>query len=212
MIRAVIREMRLLGGGLPLLSAALLAALVLLARAAGDLLSLSFPAFETALPLFAAIAVGEWGKTRTDGCFDLAAAQSPRLFPWVLARYLAVMAVTCPFALAGMAAVGLLRGEVPLWEVAAVSFPTVFFFSSLSAFLGLRLGREHAASLTCGVLWLAALLSRGFLRLPWVRYVYPFLRTAGDEGGVWTVNKAVMTALGLLLWALTYRLSRRSFR
>lgn len=212
MIHAVKRELRVLGSSLCLLSAALLAALVLLALAAGDLLALSLPAFEVALPLYAAIAVGEWGKLRTDGGFEVIAAQSRDLFPWVLARYLAVMGVVCLFALAGMAAVSLARGELPLWEMAAVSFPTVFLFSSLSALCALLFSREHVASLVCGVLWLAALLARGLLRLPWVQFVYPFLRFAGDENGVWPVNKAVMTALGLLLWGLAYRFAKRPAR
>ena len=111
-----------------------------------------------------------------------------------------------------MAAVSLARGELPLWEMAAVSFPTVFLFSSLSALCALLFSREHVASLVCGVLWLAALLARGLLRLPWVQYVYPFLRFAGDENGVWPVNKAVMTALGLLLWGLAYRFAKRPAR
>ena len=166
MIHAVKRELRVLGSSLFLLSAALPAALVLFALAAGDLLALSLPAFEVALPLYAAIAVGEWGKLRADGGFEVIAAQSRDLFPWVLARYLAIMGVVCPFALAGMAAVSLARGELPLWEMAAVSFPTVFLFSSLSALCALLFSREHVASLVCGVLWLAALLARGLLRLP----------------------------------------------
>ena len=212
MIHAVKRELRVLGTSLCLLSTALLAVLVLLALAAGDLLALSLPAFEMALPLYAAIAVGEWGKLRADGGFEVIAAQSRDLFPWVLARYLAVMGVVCLFALAGMAAMSLARGELPLWEMAAVSFPTVFLFSSLSALCALLFSREHIASLVCGVLWLAALLARGLLRLPWVQYVYPFLRFAGDENGVWPVNKAVMTALDLLLWGLAYRFAKRPAR
>ena len=52
----------------------------------------------------------------------------------------------------------------------------------------------------CGVLWLAALLARGLLRLPGVEYVYLFLRFAGDEHSVWPINKAVLSAAGLLLW------------
>ena len=59
MIHAVKRELRVLGSSLCLLSAALLAALVLLALAAGDLLALSLPAFEVALPLYAAVFTGD---------------------------------------------------------------------------------------------------------------------------------------------------------
>ena len=57
------------------------------------------------------------------------------------------------------------------------------------------------AALACGLLWLAALLARGLLRLPGVECVYPFLRFAGDPNGIWLRNKAVLAAAGALLWA-----------
>ncbi|MFR5134603.1 MAG: hypothetical protein ACLTEG_05835 [Acutalibacter sp.] len=60
--------------------------------------------------------------------------------------------------------------------------------------------QEHLATLVCCLLWLAALLTRSLLRLPGVEYVYPFLRFAGDQHGVWLWNKAALTGTGLLLW------------
>ena len=79
--------------------------------------------------------------------------------------------------------------------------PTVFFFASVAALVGGLSSQEHLPTLVCGLLWLVALLTRSLLRLPGVEYVYPFLRFAGDQHGVWLWSKAALAGIGLLLWA-----------
>ena len=85
-------------------------------------------------------------------------------------------------------------------EMVLLCLPTGFFFASVAALVGSLSSQEHLATLVCCLLWLAALLTRSLLRLPGVEYVYPFLRFAGDQHGVWLWNKAALTGTGLLLW------------
>ena len=162
--------------------------ILVLAAAAGDQIDFAAVAFEVGFPLFAAIAAGEWGKTRADANFCAIAAQSRALLPWVAGRYAAAFVPTMALAGLCMAGAGWLRpGEIAAdWIWACLS--TSFFFSSLNAWIG-------------GLLWLAALLARGLLRLPGVECVYPFLRFAGDPNGIWLRNKAALAAAGALLWA-----------
>ena len=87
-----------------------------------------------------------------------------------------------------------------LGEMLLLCLPTGFFFASVAALVGSLSSQEHLATLVCCLLWLAALLTRSLLRLPGVEYVYPFLRFAGDQHGVWLWNKAALTGTGLLLW------------
>ena len=96
---------------------------------------------------------------------------------------------------------GLLAVALPgVGEMLLLCLPTAFFFASVAALVGSLSSQEHLATLVCCLLWLAALLTRSLLRLPGVEYVYPFLRFAGDQHGVWLWNKAALTGIGLLLW------------
>ena len=199
-MRRVRSELRIAGGNLFLLAAALSAALILLAALSGELLPAGVVSSEVILPFFTAVAVSEWGRTRSDGSFEVIAAQSRSLFRWVLIRTAAVFGVCVLFSLACLAAVCALRPEQPFWELTVAYLAPALLLVSLSALAGLYSAQEHAAALVCGILWLAALLARGLLRLPGVEDVYLFLRFAGDEHGVWPVNKAVLSAAGLLLW------------
>ena len=88
-----------------------------------------------------------------------------------------------------------------LGEMLLLCLPTGFFFASVAALVGSLSPQEHLATLVCCLLWLAALLTRSLLRLPGVEYVYPFLRFAGDQHGVWLWSKAALAGIGLLLWA-----------
>ena len=86
-------------------------------------------------------------------------------------------------------------------EMLLLYLPTAFFLASVAALVGGLSPQEHLPTLVCGLLWLVALLTRSLLRLPGVEYVYPFLRFAGDQHGVWLWSKAALAGIGLLLWA-----------
>ena len=86
MIRRVWSELKIMGADFFILSAAFTAAIILLSAIAGELLPFYPVSFEVLFPFYAAVAVGEWGKTRADSNYDLIAAQSSSLFRWVLLR------------------------------------------------------------------------------------------------------------------------------
>lgn len=204
MIRKLKNELKIAGSSLFLISIAFAAALIFLAATAGELLDLGSMGFEVIFPFFAAIAVGEWGKTRADDNYDVIASQSRSLFKWVLSRYFAIWGTISLVAVAAMVAVFLLRREMTLGELVLVYLPTSFFLSSLSAYIGLRCSQEHIAALVCGIIWLAMLLLRSLLRIPGLEYFYLFIRFAGDINGVWLVNKAILSIAGSALWCAIY--------
>ena len=169
-----------------------------------------YPAiFEVVYPFFAAIVVGEWGKTRSDGNFDLIAAQCESLFPWVLRRYTAAFGGASLFAVLSMAGASIARYELPLGELLAMYFPPAFFLSSLCALLGFLCKQEHIATLVCGVVWLVLLFTRSLLRFPGLEYIYLFIRFAGDQNNIWLWNKGIVSLAGLLLWGGIYWACKR---
>ena len=200
-MKRVVLELKIAGMNFPMETAALSLVLVLFAALAGELLDFAPIAFEVVFPLYAAIAVGEWGRTRCDPAFEAIAAQSPALFPWALCRFAVLFATVSFFALAAMLAAAFVRPGLALGDMLLLYLPTAFFFASLAALVGSLSRQEHLPTLVCGLLWLVALLTRSLLRLPGVEYVYPFLRFAGDQHGVWLWSKAALAGIGLLLWA-----------
>lgn len=197
----ILYEWKMAGGGFFLMSAALSALLAAASAASGGLPELAAAGFEVVFPFYTAVAVGEWGKTRADGCFDVIAAQGRSLFRWAAARWASLFGAASAFAVLAM---GFLGDGSLFGEMALLYFPTAFFFSSLCALTGFVFRREHAAPLACGLLWLAALLARGLLRVPGVEYVYPFLRFAGGGFPVLLWNKGILTGAGLALWGVLY--------
>ncbi len=204
MIRKLKNELKIAGSNLFLISIAFAAALIFLAVTAGNLLDLSSIGFEVLFPFFAAIAIGEWGKTKADDNYDVIASQSKSLFKWVASRYFAIWGTVSLMAAVAMAAVFLIRGEMSLSELFLTYLPTSFFLSSLSAYIGLCYSQEHIATLVCGIIWLVMLLIRNLLRIPGVEYFYLFIRFAGDINGVWLVNKAILSVAGLAMWCAIY--------
>ena len=108
-MRRLLLELKIAGINFPLVTAALSLALVLFAALAGELLDFAPIAFEVVFPLYAAIAVGEWARFRSDAAFEAIAAQSPARFPWMLCRFFAVFAAVSLFALATMLAAAWVR-------------------------------------------------------------------------------------------------------
>lgn len=203
-MRRLLLELKIAGANFPLVTAAFSLALVLFAALAGELLDFAPIAFEVVFPLYAAIAVGEWGRTRCDPAFEAIAAQSSALFPWAICRFTVLFATVSLFALTTMLAASSVRPGLALGEMLLLYLPTAFFFASLAALVGRLSRQEHLPTLVCGLLWLVALLTRSLLRLPGVEYVYPFLRFAGDQHTVWLWNKAVLAGLGLLWWVICW--------
>lgn len=104
------------------------------------------------------------------------------------------------FAAAGILLVSLIRGELSVPEMLFAYVPTAFLLSSLSMLVGTLSTREHAASMVCGILWLAELMTQSLLRIPLVQYFYLFDCFAGVKGGVWPVNKGILCAFGAGIW------------
>lgn len=200
MICGIKNELKIAGSNLYIVSAALVVFLVFLSLFAGELLDVSSIGFEVIFPFYAAIAVGEWGKTKSDDNYDVIAAQGRSVFRWLVIRYIAVMGVVSGFAAAGMAAVSFICSEVTFLELLWLYFPTAFFLSSLSMAAGICFEKEHTAAMICGVIWLAALMTRGLLRIPIVQYFYLFIRFAEVESNIWMINKSVLFIISLMIW------------
>ena len=76
-MRRLLLELKIAGINFPLVTAALSLALVLFAALAGELLDFAPIAFEVVFPLYAAIAVGEWARFRSDAAFEAINAMTP---------------------------------------------------------------------------------------------------------------------------------------
>lgn len=208
MIHRLKNEIIITGSNLYIISVAFVAALILFAMFAGDLLDVSSLGFEVIFPFYTAIAIGEWGKAKADDNYDVIAAQSKSVFQWVTVRYIAIMGTVSLFAVAGLIAVSFIRNEKTIWELLLTYFPTALCLSSLSLFIGVSYSQDHMATLVCGVVWLVGLMASSLLRLPIVEYIYPFIRFAGDQSNTWLVNKAILCAISLLLWCVIYRICK----
>lgn len=206
MIQRVENEIKIMGTNSFIVSAAFTTALIVLSVIAGELLDFYMVSFEVIFPFFAAIVVGEWGKTRADSNFDIVAAQSKSLFRWVLIRYVIAFGISSIFAVFCMVISSVFRYEFPLWELLVVYFPTTFLLSSLCALLGICCTQEHVATLICGIVWLIVLLIRSLLRIPGVEYIYLFIRYADGQNPVWLWNKGIITIAALFLWSIIYYL------
>ncbi len=202
-------ELKIMGINPILISFAFITVFVLLALLTGDLLNLSCIGFEVIFPFYAAIAIGEWGRTRADDNYDVIASQGRSLFVWVFFRFLAVFATISLNAVLCMAIVSYIRNEMPLWEMSLMYFPTAMFLSTLAAMFNLHITQEHISTLTCGVVWLVTILIRSLLRLPGMEYVYLFIRYAGDQNGVWLTNKVVLLIICGFMWGGIYLSCRR---
>ncbi len=208
-MKRLLYEHKIMGTNPIWISASFVAVLALLSFFGGDLLDLSCIGFEVVIPFFAAIAVGEWGKTRADANFDIIASQGESLFTWVSARFAAVFSTISIFAFAGMVIVSFARNEIPLGEMVLIYLAPAFFLSTISVLCGLCFSQEHIATLISGIIWLLAMLTRSLLRFPGVEYIYPFIRYAGDQNGIWLTNKAALLALSLVLWAVIWLLCKK---
>ena len=203
-MRRLQNELKILGINPFLVWFSVAVVFVLLSVFGGDLLCLSCIVFEVIFPILTSIAVSEGGKIRADDNFDIIAAQSRSLFRWVLFRFMAVFLETAAFALAAMLLVSVLRQEMPVSEMLLLYISPALFLSTVSVLFGVCFSREHIATLFCGLVWLFALMARGLLRLPGVKYFYLFICFAGDQSDVWFINKVILGVLSLLLWCIVY--------
>ncbi len=86
--------------------------------------------------------------------------------------------------------------EILVFLIGAMTIVDLIDFHGGFEFITRRITTRRKVRL----LWLVALLTRSLLRLPGVEYVYPFLRFAGDQHGVWLWSKAALAGIGLLLF------------
>lgn len=171
-MRRMLFEEKIMGINALLIFASLTFVLSLLASIGGELLNLSSMGFEVIYPFITAIAVGEWGRTRTDTNFDMIAAQSNSIFKWVFIRFWTVFLTVTMFALISMAIVFFIRYETAIWEMILLYFPPAFFLSTVCVLCGISFSMEHSATLISGMLWLLTMLARSLLRIPGVEYIY----------------------------------------
>lgn len=211
MICRIRDEWKIAGSNLYIISGVLVVFLLFLAVFAGELLDVGSIGFEVIFPFYAAIAVGEWGKTKSDDNYDVIAAQSSSVFNWLAIRYIAVMGIVSVFAVAGMAAVCLLRNEVTYMELLLTHFPTSFLLSSLSMSIGFHFEKEHIGAMTCGVIWLVFLMMRGLLQFPIVQYFYLFIRFADIQSNIWIMNKGILFIISAAIWYEVYRACKRRY-
>lgn len=204
MICRIKNELKIVGSNLYLISMILVIFLVFLAVFAGELLNVSSIGFEVIFPFYAAIAVGEWGKTKSDDNYDVIAAQSRSVLKWLTIRYIAVMGMVSMFAVIGMASVFFIRNEMTLIELLLTYFPTAFLLSSLSMSVGIHFEKEHISTMVCGVIWLAFLMMQGLLRIPIMQYMYLFIRFAGIQSNLWIINKSILFIIGIVIWCEVY--------
>lgn len=208
-MRQLLYEQKIMGINAIWIFASLIAAFTLLAYFGGELLNLSNIGFEVVFPFLIAIAVGEWGKTRSDTSFDIIVAQSNSLFRWIILRSTTVFITGSLFAFINMVIVSYIRNEMPLWEMVLLYLSPAFFLSTVCVLCGICFSEEHAATLICGILWILTILARSLLPIPGVQFVYLFIHYAGDMNGIWLINKGIITLIGLVLWIGIYVISKK---
>ncbi len=205
-MKRLLFEQKIIGNNLTWISIAFVGVLTLLAFLCGGLLNLSCIGFEVMAPFFAAIAVGECGRTRADANFDIIASQGRSLFSWVLLRFTTVFLTVGIFTFIGMVIVLFIRNEMPLGEMVLLYIAPAFLLSTLCTLCGFCFAQEHLATMICGIIWIVTMLTGSLLRYTGPGYVYLFIRYAGDPNGVWLINKVILSGLSLVLWAVIYLL------
>lgn len=194
-------EARISGVNLFWLSALIAGLLSLLCAFGGDLIALSFVSYEVLYPFYAAIAVTEWGKIRTDPIFDVAAAQSRSLFLWVVIRFAFVFFIVSGIASFGIWGAQVLREEASYGHLMWVYATTALFFASFGTLVSLLSRVEHLSAALTGMVWLFFLAARAIVETsPVTRYFYPFMRLVAPADSIWVLNKWVLLALSGLFW------------
>lgn len=210
MIKAIKSECKIIECNFYLITVGLAVLLLILSLVAGKLVNLSYMAFEILFPLYTAIAIGEWGKMRTDENYDVIAAQSKSLYKWVTARFIAIFGIVSVLAVISMIFISHIRGEVPFCELLLIYFSTAFFLSSISVLIALCSTTQHMATLICGMIWLIALMTSSLLRFTGVEYVYLFIRYADDMNDIWIWNKVTLFTIGIIFWVIVYIKCKRN--
>lgn len=202
-------EKKINGINIYLVSAFLVTLIVFLTYICGDLVNVSCVVFEVIFPFYTSVAIGEWGKIKSDMNFSIIASQAESLFLWILCRFCTIYLTVGLFSAAGIALVCILRAEMAWHEMLFIYFATSFFLSSLSMLCSFLFVQEHMAVLICGILWLLTMLTPSLLRYRYVEYIYLFIRYAGDQNNVWLINKSLLMGMGILMWGLICFLCRK---
>jgi hypothetical protein len=206
MISTLRYQVKIVGFNIYIISAFLTILFVLLSAFGGNLVNWSYMGYEVIFPLFSSIAVGEWGKTRSDPAFDIISAQTKSLFTWATAKYVYVYGVTCLFAVVGMLLVLCIKGDSSFVEIFFAYAATSFVLTSLCELFLLESKKEHMATMACCVIWLLFLLTKDLLRYRVFQLFYLFIRFADVSNSIWLINKYLLLALGVLFWIVIYSL------
>ena len=208
-MQRILLEKKMIGNNPLMISISLVLVFILISFLGGNLINFSILGFEVIFPFYAAIAIGEWGKFKSDTNYDIIASQSRSIFGWVFYRFLTIFGFISSFAIVGMLFTSLIRGEMPWGEMVFTYFSPALFLSSLAVLSSLAFSTEHIATMICGTIWLLAMLLRSLLRFKYVEYVYLFIRFAGDQNGIWVINKTILIFLSIILWSVIYWLCQK---
>lgn len=208
-MRRVFYEQKIMGINTILIFAIFTIVFSLVSYFSGELLNLSVIGFEVIFPFLVTIAVGEWGKIRSDSNFNIIAAQSKSLFKWVVLRFATIFFIGSVFSLISMMIVFYIRHEMVFGEMILLYFPSAFFLSTICVLCGICFSQEHIATLICGIIWVLSMLARSLLRFPGVQFIYLFIRYAGDMNDIWLINKTILVLSGFALWSIIYVLCKK---
>lgn len=201
-------ESKIMGINLYWISAFLVGVFILVCFTGGNLVNWGFLGFEVLFPFYIAIAVGEWGKTRSDPTFEIIAAQTKSLFRWTLNRYLYLFVVISAFVIIGMLVVQT-SISVPFGELLFVYLSTAFFLSSLAMCCSFLSRSAYTATAVCGIVWIFTLLVTALLRIPFVQYIYLFIRFAAEENTIWILNKCILIIASIGMWAAIWLICKK---
>jgi len=190
------------------ITAAILVAFIVFCMIGGDLVNWPLLGFEVILPFLIAILVCEWVQTLSDPMIDVIIVHSESLFRWVMGRYLVVAGISGVMCIICMLGLRLWVLDFSLMEMIFIFMVTTFFFTSIGVFSSFLSTQPHVPAAVCGMIWLLTLMAKSMIRFPMVAYLYPLLRFADPDTGIWLANKKILLAISICLW-LSYLICRR---
>jgi len=175
----------------------------------GDLVNWHVLGFEVVFPFLIAILVCEWVQTLSDPMIDIIIVHSKSLFSWVAGRFLVVTGIPGVICIICMLGLRLFILDFPFTEMFFIFMVTTFFFTSIGVFSSFLSKQPHVPAAVCGIIWLMTLMAKSMIRFPVVAYLYPLLRFADPDAGMWLVNKMTLLAISLCMWLPIYFVCRK---
>jgi len=191
------------------ITAAVLIAFVIFCTMGGDLVSWHLLGFEVIFPFLIAILVCEWVHTLSDPMIDVIIVHSKSLFRWVAGRFLVVVGISGVMCIICMLGLRLFILDFSLTEMFFIFMVTTFFFTSIGVFSSFLSKQPHVPAAVCGIIWLMTLMAQSMIRFPVVAYLYPLLRFADPDTGIWLENKMTLLAISICMWLSIYFVCRK---